>query len=484
MKTISALFFLSVIIFGCRPANQKQKSLPNVILIMADDMGWGDVGFNGGTIIKTPALDEMASNGIVFSRFYAAAPVCSPTRGSCLTGRHPYRYGVTTANRGHLKNDEISLAEIFRKKGYATGHFGKWHLGTLDPEFSIHGQSREPRKNYMNPAMAGFDEWFSTELAVPTYDPYSKKNTNPRAWRIDGDWRAVYWHNGAPLNEILTGCDSEIIIDKAIPFIEKNVESDKRFFAVIWFHAPHVPVIGHPVYMQEYYSDYPESNQHYYSSVTALDVQVGRLRERLKELGVSENTIVCFTSDNGPEGSPGENIRWHSHGSAGKYRGRKRSLYEGGVRVPSIIEWPALGINSKTIDVPTVTSDYFPTFCSILGVDHKQFQRPYDGIDLMPIIKGEQTERKSGIGFQTLIQQTYIGERFKIVHNLTEERSRSDNGEVPFSKYELYDLINDPGEKKNLAEQYPEVLSRLTMQLEDWIASCKQSDEGSDYYDE
>ena len=154
---MAGIWFFSCTEKGVIPEN------PNVILCMADDMGWGDAGYNGHPEIHTPYLDEMAAKGVVFERFYAGASVCSPTRGSCLTGRNPFRYGIYTANRGHLKQEEISLAEIFKQHGYSTGHFGKWHLGTLSADFSGKGPQRHPERNYMTPGMAGFDEWFSTE---------------------------------------------------------------------------------------------------------------------------------------------------------------------------------------------------------------------------------------------------------------------------------------------------------------------------------
>ena len=145
-------------------------STPNIILMMCDDLGYGDVGFNGNEVIKTPNLDRLASNGIRFTRFYAGGPVCSPTRGTCLTGRHYFRYGVTHANRGHLPTQEITLARMLKSFGYATGHFGKWHLGTLDPNYSGKA-NRNPARNYAPPWERDYDETFATEYAVPTWDP-------------------------------------------------------------------------------------------------------------------------------------------------------------------------------------------------------------------------------------------------------------------------------------------------------------------------
>lgn len=453
---------------------------PNVILCMADDMGWGDAAFNVHAGIHTPCLDEMAASGILFERFYAGASVCSPTRGSCLTGRNPFRYGIYTANKGHLRAEEHSLAEIFLQHGYATGHFGKWHLGTLSPEFSGKGSGRDPENNYMTPGMAGFEEWFSTEFAVATWDPYDKANAHSKYWREDNDRRAMYWLNGEPLQEDISGCDSEAIMDRAIDFIRHSVSRKQKFFTVIWFHAPHTPVVGHPVYMDSLYSDLPENKQHYYSVVTALDAQVGRLRETLRELEIAENTMLCFASDNGPEGNP--EARGRNMGSAGELRGRKRSLYEGGIRVPGIIEYPALAAEHRVISAPAVTSDYFPTCCELLGIDIGEFQRSYDGISLLPFLKGEKELRSHPIGFNGLRgEQALIDDRYKLHHNPAVIRRRWDNGESPVSRYELYDIHKDPSESMNLAEKFPAVLEEMKVQLEEFTRSCIRSDNGNDY---
>lgn len=458
--------------------NSPRANRPHIILCMADDLGWGDVGYNGHPVIQTPHLDAMAANGLKLDRFYAAAPVCSPTRGSCLTGRHPYRYGIPFANRGHLRQNEISLAEVLSQFGYATGHFGKWHLGTLTPEFSGKGARRKPEENHMTPAMAGFDEWFSTEYAVATWDPYDPANSHGNR-----DPRTLYWHNGRNIAdgpaEGLTGCDSRIIMDKALPMIDRAVESGVPVFAVIWFHAPHAPVVGGPEY-RALYPNQDEAAQHYYATVTALDAQMGRLREHLRDLGIAENTLLCFCSDNGPEGNPGPTKRFQ--GTAGPYRGRKRSLYEGGVRVAGLIEWPAMIQSSRATEFPAVTSDFFPTVLNILG--HripKDQQRPYDGVSLLPLIEGDGGERPRPIAFQTPGMATLSNEQYKLVHNENGQRSRSDNGKTPVAQWELYDLIRDPSETTNIADQHPEVVAAMREQLAQWQASCAASARGEDY---
>jgi len=437
---------------------------PNIILCMADDMGWGDPGFNGNSIIKTPNLDAMAKAGMRFTRFYSGAPVCSPTRGSCLTGRHPYRYGIFGANVGHMPKEEITLAEALKTQGYTTGHFGKWHLGTLLPDYSGKGPKRKPHENYMTPGMSGFDEWFSTEYAVATWDPYDPVNFHGN--KKNHDVRALYWHNGKNVAGPLKGDDSRIIMDRAIPFIREATESNKPFLAVIWFHAPHTPVVAGPKY-QAMYSQYSEDEQHYYGCITALDEQVGRLRRQLRDLGIADNTMLWFCSDNGPEGKDGRQGR--NRGSAGPFSGRKRSLLEGGVRVPGLLEWPARIKAGRLTDIPCSTLDYFPTVMDTLGFKIKGRPEPVDGVSLLPLIENRMTERPLPIGFESRNQVSLTGSRYKIYSK--------DNGKT----YMLFDLIDDPGENNDIAAEKPEILRAMKKKLETWRASCKDSLAGKDY---
>lgn len=433
---------------------------PNIVLMMADDLGWGDVGFNGGQIIQTPNLDAMAAGGMKFNRFYAAAPVCSPTRGSCLTGRHPYRYGIYHANVGHMKPPERTLAELLKELGYTTGHFGKWHLGTFSLDYSPRGQKRKPKQNYSPPNRNGFDEWFSTEHAVATWNPYDPANKHgPFKW----DARNMYWHNGRAVTEGLQGDDSRIIMDKAIPFIRGAVASKKPFFTVVWFHAPHSPVVGGPEYRKQY-AEYDENHQHYYACVTALDEQVGRLRKELRDLGVAENTMVCFNSDNGParQGRP------RHVGSPGPFRGFKTMLFEGGVRVPGVVEWPGMIEPGQSTGFPAVTSDYLPTILEVLGIPTPD-DRPLDGISLVPVIEGHLKMRPKPICFQSRKQLALTDNRYKLLSR--------DGGKT----WMLFDLLADPSEKNDLADENADVVERMKETLAQWRDSCQHSDAGEDY---
>lgn len=452
---------------------------PNVILCMADDLGWGDTGFNGNTTIRTPNLDDMARSGLRFTRFYAASPVCSPTRGSSLTGRHPFRYGITFANEGHMKKEEVTLAEALKPLGYTSGHFGKWHLGTLSKTDPARPGRKDPLEHYSTPADNGFDEWFSTEYAVRTWDPGETTVRTENAQGKQSTFQASrYYHNGRAVTENLQGDDSRVIMDRAIPFIERAARSTTPFLAVIWFHAPHAPVMAGPEY-QAMYKEHSEGEQHYYGCITALDEQMGRLRRTLKQLGVASNTMLWFASDNGPEGMTATEGR--NRGSAGPFRGRKRSLFEGGVRVPALLEWPGVTKAGSTTDVACCTLDYFPTVMAVTGAVVPAQPKPLDGIDLSRIVQGRIKQRKQWLAFQTSTDGGAAGrhgsprlaimdDRYKLLSDLEEN-----------SPDLLFDLQADPGEKNNLASAEAGRVTKMKHTLLKWRESCQASASGHDY---
>jgi len=490
-KCLFSLLFLSIALLQAEPGKT------NFVIIMCDDLGWGDVGFNGSRIIKTPHLDAMTANALKFTRFYAASAVCSPTRGSVMTGRHPYRYGIPTANAGHMKPEELTLAELLKKKGYATGHFGKWHLGTMSKTVRESNRGGEKGiKNFAPPWVNGFDVCFSTEAKLPTYDPMLKPKVGAggRGWDYIQDkneavpYNTHYWNEkGKMVKDNLDGDDSRVIVDRAVPFIEKAATDGKPFLAVVWFHTPHLPVVAGPRHAKMY-EQYDSYKKNYYGCVTAMDEQVGRIRETLRKSGVAENTMVTFCSDNGPEG----NVT--APGSAGKFRGRKRDLYEGGVRVPGLIEWPAKIKAGTVTDYPAVTSDYLPTILEVVGTKLPA-PRPVDGLSLMPVFGGSVQERPSPIGFNFGGKQALSDNRYKLVYypargkgrkkvkkgKKVEEEGKKEEPAATALKYKLYDLLNDPSESKDLAAEHPEVYKTMASTLEAWVASCKDSRAGKDY---
>jgi len=436
----------------------RQSSRPNIILCMADDQGWGDTGYNGHPILRTPNLDEMARTGIRFDRFYSAAPVCSPTRGSCLTGRHPFRYGIFHANVGHMRPEELTLAEVLKTQGYTTGHFGKWHLGTLTKTL-VESNRGGPRglEHYSPPWENGFDVCLSTEAKVPTWDPMRDPDTGE-------PYGTHYWKEDSTREtENLEGDDSRVIMDRVIPFLRRAAEGRTPFFTVIWFHTPHRPVKAGPKYLAMY-AGRPDRERHYYGCLTAMDEQVGRLRNELRDLGVAENTMLWFCADNGPEGKAGE-----LPGSAGPFRGRKRDLFEGGIRVPGLLEWPGEIQGPLVVEAPCCTSDYFPTILEVLGLGSTRKVEPVDGVTLLPFIEGRMEERPTPIAFESDRQLALVDNRYKIYS--------SDGGET----FQLYDLLEDPVESRDLSREKPGVLQSMKETLSSWRFSCKESLDGKDY---
>jgi arylsulfatase A-like enzyme len=457
------------------------SSKPNFILIMCDDLGWGDVGFNGGKHIRTPHLDKMAANSLKLTRFYAQAPVCSPTRASVVTGRHHDRTGIYTANKGMLRAGEFTLYEALAKKGYATGHFGKWHMGTLTRKVKESNRGAKKPEEYSPPWNHRVDSTFATEAKTPTYDPMWKPATSGDSKSFEtasrkgwfqlsaGEEKAAfgthYWTGEEtmvdPKSPELTGDDSKIIMERALKFID--AEKEQPFLAVIWLHAPHLPVVASRKDAASY--DDGETSgfeQNYYGCVTALDRQIGRLRAFLRDKGIAQDTLVAFCSDNGPEGGD------DSPGKQGPFRGRKRSLYEGGVRVPGLIEWPARIKPGSASDVAACTVDYFPTIMDIVGFEMPD-QRDLDGVSLLPLMNGAMEARPRPLAFH------YRGKAAWHDGNLKAY------GDVKSSKWELYDLASDPGESTDLAKEKSKKLKSMVSAWTEWKKSVDASDNGADY---
>ncbi|AQT67449.1 Choline-sulfatase [Anaerohalosphaera lusitana] len=457
---------------GAEGALSRKGKRPNVILCMADDLGWGDVGYNGNDVVKTSNLDAMARAGVRFDRWYSASAVCSPTRGSCITGRNPERYGVHYANVGHMRKEELTIAEALKPLGYRTGHFGKWHLGTLTKEIKDSNRGGERGvKNYSPPWENGFDVCFSTEAKVPTYDPmrqpageHSNKWWNPVDKEQSKEYGTHYWTGADELvTENLEGDDSRVIMDRAVEFISASAKKDEPFVAVVWFHAPHLPVVASDEH-RAIYEGLDGYSQNYFGCITAMDEQMGRLRKLLRELGIEEDTMLWFCSDNGPEGRKGQ-----APGSTGGLRGRKRSLYEGGIRVPGLLEWPARVKEAHAVKAPCCTSDYMPTVMDAVGGTVKKGPEPVDGVSLLDMINGKTDERGEPIAFEIRRQVALIGDRYKLY-------SRNEGED-----YELYDILTDPSESEDITEKHPDAAQEMIAKLDKWRRSCAESLAGKDY---
>ncbi|MCL4121980.1 UNVERIFIED_CONTAM: hypothetical protein GTU68_056261 [Idotea baltica] len=443
---------------------------------MADDLGWGDTGFNGNGTIQTPFLDKLASEGIIFDRFYSASPVCSPTRASFLTGRNPLRMNIPGANSGHMMPEEITIPELLKKEGYNTGHYGKWHLGTLTK--LVRDANRGGREKFFdhftNPFDHGYDEFFCTESKVPTYDPvhmpaeFENGESKRYGWKAietnvnRSDYGTNYWI-GPDLRETenLEGENARIIMDRVIPFINKSASTNSPFFTTIWFHTPHLPVVANEGH-RAMFSEMSLDSQLYYGSILSMDQQVERLWEELEKLDVADNTILWFCSDNGPERD--------TPGSSGAYRERKRSLYEGGVRVPAFVVGKRYWEGGIRINTPIVTSDYLPTLADLLDLPYPA-KRPMDGVSLTSFLDKEESERDSPIGFiyNNYQKVSWVTDQYKLVSPDAME------------SFELYDLLKDPGELENIIETEPKIAASLRSELEVWLVSVGKSAEGLDY---
>jgi len=453
-----------------------QPAGTNVILVMFDDLGYGDLGYSGSEHALTPHIDEMAANALVFKRFYAQAPVCSPTRGSALTGRHPFRYGVFFANVGHLPAHEPNLAELLRGRGYRTGMFGKWHLGTLTTEVRDANRGRPGNdRHFAPPWQRGFEVCFATESKVPTFDPmvrprdFDRHPGNLQHWWdpvTDPDERTAYgtryWNEqGEEVTDELEGPNARVIMDRVIPFIEESVAQGKPFLAVIWLHEPHWPVVAGADDTGPF-AHLDRFDQHYFGCIRAADEQIGRLRRELRRLGVADDTMLWLTSDNGPEGGANQ------PGSAGPLRGRKRDLYEGGVRVPGLLEWPRRIPEARATAMPAVTTDYLPTVADMLGIELPA-ELPFDGVSLMPLIDGRSEQRPRPIPFQSAGRIALVDNRYKLIHN-----GRGGPFAEPPFVWELYDLVEDPGEQNDLAADRPELVEPMAGQLDEWNRSLRE----------
>jgi arylsulfatase A-like enzyme len=402
---------------------------PNIILVMSDDQGWGQVGYRGHSHLRTPHLDAMARNGLRFERFYAGASNCSPTRATVLTGRSNDRTGVQT--HGYpLRLQEHTVARALRDAGYVTGHFGKWHLnGLRGPGVPI------LKDDSHSPGAFGFDTWFSVTNFFDR-DPLMSRQ---------GEF------------EQHQGDSSEVTVAAALDFIRKH-KDDGPLFAVIWYGSPHSPMIGGPEDLKPF-AELPAAQAHQLAELVAMDRSVGTLRAGLRDLGIADNTLLWFNSDNGGLPKMGED-------TVGGLRGFKNSMYEGGLRVPGIIEWPAV-IKPRVTHYPAGTVDIFPTIAEIAKLPNESMLSPTDGISLRSLFAAEIASRSKPLFFRHNSRGVIIDNDLKLL--------------VQKGKIELYDLIADARETTNLAASRPEVAARLKKAYNVFDLSVETSVAGKDY---
>ncbi len=402
---------------------------PNVVLVMADDQGWGQTSYYNHPQLKTPNLDAMARSGLRFDRFYASGPVCSPTRASVLTGRTHERTGVKSHGYAlHLQ--EKTIAAALQKAGYATGHFGKWHLN------GIRGVGVPVlASDAYHPGRFGFDHW----LTVTNFF-----DMNPLMGRM-GKF------------EEFQGDSSEIIVAEALKFIEQQKAASKPSFTVIWYGSPHSPFVA---FDKDKPDDTSGSLAAHLGEIVAIDRSVGTLRAGLKKLGLDQNTLVWYCSDNG-----GLAV---DKNSVGALRGNKGSIWEGGIRVPGIVEWPA-GIKPRLTSHPASTADIMPTLVDLIGLPADSMLEKIDGVSLKPLFGKEIGPRQKPIPFYFQGSAALIDNDLKIV------RDKKAKG-----KYQLFDLSKDAKEAEDLFASHPRA-GELQKALDAVVASIAQSQQGADY---
>ncbi len=442
---VAALFLLTIGFPGDAEPAPPSGVRPNVILVMADDMGWAQTGYYGHPLLKTPNLDAMAHSGLRFDRFYAGAPSCTPTRASVMTGRTNDRTGAFRVGDSINKQEKM-LSTAFQNAGYATGHFGKWHLNTV----SRPAEDPMPKEDPHNPGELGFDYWLSAT---------GQFNLNP-----------VLSRNGVP--EQFKGDSSEVLVDEALKFIGREIAKDRPVFAVIWYSSPHRIFEASREDAGPFASLDPGSADHH-GELVAMDRSIGTLRKGLRDLGIADDTLVWFKSDNGGlpniDYSP-EHLGVHPD-TTGHLRGFKKDFYEGGLRVPAIVEWPK-GIVPRTSSFPASTMDIFPTLIEVAHLDPKSINDVHDGISLADVFVSEPARRERPIGFRTSGGVAWLVNDYKLVKNFSRE------GEA---EYELFNLIGDPAEEQDLIEQQPEIAARMLEQLKAWNRSVDKSITGADY---
>ena len=407
---------------------------PNVIFIFADDLGYGDLGCYGHPYAQTPALDQLAKEGTRYTQAYVTGVTCCPSRTGAMTGRHPARFAKYMADHGF--GDSVTITELLKSNGYRTGHFGKWHLnGLRGPGAPIF------KEDTHHPGAFGFDEW----LSVTNF--FDRNPIMSRRGKIEEH----------------AGDSSEIIVDEALKFIKTKVAAKEPFFTVIWYGTPHDPWVADDADKKPFNQLSAKAQEHY-GELVAMDRSIGTLRAGLSKLEVDKNTLVWFTSDNGglPRFDPP---------TTGGLRGFKGSMYEGGLRVPAIIEWPAGIQTPRVTHYPAGAVDIFPTLARVAGLKKSTMLKPQDGQSLVKLFSREIGPRKKTLPFRSRGRVAVVDNNYKMI-------SLPGNGET---QYELYDLKEDSAEQNNLTSKLPKVAKRLRKKLQSIDASVTASVNGQDY---
>ncbi len=420
------------------------KDKPNIIYILADDLGYGDLSCYGQKMLKTPNLDKMAAEGIRFTQHYAGSTVCAPSRCVLLTGLHTGHCRIRTNGQQKLKEEDVTVAEVLRDAGYATGCVGKWGVGRPDDV--------DPKRN-------GFDYFYgyiSMNHAHNCYPEWVIRNGKrvPLRNKLAAKWKNRGGADGVAIKKV--DFVPDLITEEALSFIDRN--KDKTFFLYYSLNIPHAnneagrDGMEVPDFGEFADKDWPKPEKGFAAMIRMIDRDVGRVIAKLKEHGIDEKTLVIFTSDNGPHQEGGHRAPFFD--SNGELRGTKRDLYEGGLRVPTIARWPGKIKPAQTSGHVSGFQDMMPTFADLAGAKCPKT----DGISMAPALLGKSKEQKT---HKHLFWEFYEGGGKQAVLKGKWKAIRLRTQRNPNGPLELYDITKDIGEEKNVAKDHPEIVAEM-----------------------
>ena len=442
MRKTSLLIFL--IICGIF-AGAQDRQRPNVIIIYTDDQGTLDLNVYGAKDLHTPNLDKLAKQGLRFSNFYSASPICSPSRASLLTGRYPQRAGLSDNAPGSfggkgMPGEQYTIAELFKSGGYSTAHIGKWHVG-YSPETMPNAQGFEYSFGFMGGCIDSYSHFYY--------------------W--GGPNRHDLWRNGKEIYEP-GRYFPDLMVQEAEAFIQQHKKDP--FFMYFAVNTPHYPLQGETKWL-EHYKNLPSPRKLYAASISTMDEKIGLLLKKLDELGLSDNTIIVFQAD---QGHSEEERSFGGGGYSGQYRGSKFSLFEGGIKVPAIIKWPGR-IKAGVVREQFASSiDWFPTLAELCNLKLSPFR--IDGKSFVKVINSSSAPAPhqdffwQSLGTKEQPQWAVRSGEWKLLHNPIQSTA----ADLDQQNFMLVDLKKDPSEKINQASKYPEVVEKLKKQYFAWYS--------------
>ena len=433
---------------GISASTANAAAPPSVLLVLCDDLGYGDLGCYGNELVKTPNIDAFARTSLRFTDCYSSHPNCSPSRTGLMTGRTPYRIGIHNwipmLSPMHVPTSEVTIAEVLKSQGYDTALCGKWHL---NGRFNLPDQPQ--------PGDMGFNHWFATQNnCLPNHqNPYN------------------FVRNGIPLGP-LKGFAADLVASEAIHWLRSLRNKEKPFFLFVSFHEPHEPIATAPRF-KDLYGDLHESQRAHHGNISQMDAAFGRLMQALKKQNLDKETLVIFTSDNGPA-----KTSFHPDGSAGPLKDKKGFIGDGGIRVPGIIHWHEK-IPMGESAVPIIGTDFFPTLCDLAGARPPTDIR-LDGTSLRPLFEGKPLQREHPLywhfyGAQGAAKVAIREGRWKLTAEMDAPPARDRGGinaqdqqtikTAKLTNLKLFDMENDIAEESDVQTSEPEIFARLSASL-------------------